>query len=199
MMETLTGYLQTHSIELLGFLFGIIYVVLAIRENPWCWVAGIVNAGLYVWVFFKSRFYGAAGLQGIYLLMSVYGWFFWLGIGKKKEQAAPVVTHTPARGWPLLIALIAGGSVLFGALFSHTDNPIPWWDGITTAMGLVATWMAARKYLENWLVWIVNDTLCTIIYASQGLYPTMALYLVLGIMAVVGYLHWRKNLISRIP
>lgn len=196
MLESLSVYLQTHSIELFGFLFGIIYVVLAIRENPWCWVAGIVNAGLYVWVFFESRFYGASGLQGIYLLMSVYGWLFWLGIGKKREQKAPAVTHTPDRWWPLLIGLIAGGSLLFGFLFSQTDNPIPWWDGTTTAMGLVATWMAARKHLENWLVWIVNDTLCTVIYASQGLYLTMVLYLVLGIMAVVGCFQWRKNLTS---
>ncbi len=196
MTQTIAAYILSHYIELLGFFFGVIYVIMAIRENPWCWIAGIVNVGMYMVVFYQSRLYGAAVLQVIYLAMSVYGLLFWMGIGSKKEKHVPAITHTPPRLWLLLIILMALGSAVLGILLSYTDNSIPYWDGITTAMGLTATWMAARKYLQNWMLWIVNDILCTIIYGSQGLYLTMALYLFLGIMAIVGYLQWRRKLQS---
>jgi nicotinamide mononucleotide transporter len=191
----LLQYLTSNWVELLGFAFGILYVILIIRENVWGWVAGIANVGLYIVIFFGNRIYGAGILQCIYLAMSMYGLYSWLGRGKKSDQKkTPSISRTPIYRWLPILLFIFAGSISGGILLSYSDNPVPYWDGITTALGLAATWMTARKYLENWLVWIVNDIICTLVYASQLMYLTTILYLVLATMAVVGYLQWRKSL-----
>jgi nicotinamide mononucleotide transporter len=194
MADIILQYCTDNYIELLASLFGVIYVILAIRENIWCWIAGIINVSLYIFVFWQSRIYGMMGLQTIYLFMSVYGLVLWAGLIRKKNSRGDLpVTLTPRKtGWILLTFTIFA-ALLAGYLLSFTDNLIPYMDGLTSALGLVATWMTARKYLENWLVWIVNDVICVALYAYMGLWLTMGLYLIFAIMAVVGYYTWRKS------
>jgi nicotinamide mononucleotide transporter len=188
---TFIAYLSENYIELLGFLFGIVYVVLAIRENYWCWLFGMVNVAMYIVVFLQGKLYGMMSLQVIYLGMSVYGLIRWRG---KTGDAGGRVQKIPTR--TLLISLL---SILFLTLLSvwilrFTDNSSPWMDGLITAMGLVATWMTARKYLENWLVWIVNDAICVGFYLYAGLYLTTVLYAIFLTMAVVGYIEWKRKM-----
>ncbi len=188
-------YLATHYIELLGFAFGITYVILAIRENYWCWIAGIVNVIMYIIVFYTSRLYGMMGLQYIYLLMSIYGFLHWAGLWKNKAGRSEVrVSRLPFRLMWVPTGFIVLGTIIIGYILTFTDNEIPFWDGLITAMGMAGTWMATRKILENWLLWIINDVICVIIYAYLGLYPTAIFYLFLAIMAIVGYRQWKKNL-----
>lgn len=195
MATTVINYLIGNSIEILGFLFGIIYVILAIRENFWCWMAGIVNVLMYIIVFYNSAVYGMMGLQIIYLVMSVYGLVVWSGWLKKKgEKAQPPVVTTPITQRWKLIVVVAGLALTIGWVLSFSDNTIPWMDGLTTSLGLAATWMTARKYIESWLVWIVSDLICVGLYAYIGLPLTMVFYIVLFAMAIVGYLQWRKSM-----
>lgn len=194
MAQEILLYLKQNAAELLGFLFGIVYVVLAIQERYWCWIAGILNVVLYALVFLQNHLYGAAILQVIYLGMSVYGLFHWLKPkGTANDGAVLSVTRTSGQTWGWVMIFIVAGTALSGYLLSFTDNAIPWWDGLTTALGLVATWMTARKLLENWLVWIVANLICCIVYAIQGLYPTVIYYFILAIMAWVGYHQWKKS------
>ncbi|MFO7721824.1 MAG: nicotinamide riboside transporter PnuC [Bacteroidales bacterium] len=195
MTETILRYLAAHYIELLASLFGVIYVILAIRENIWCWIAGIVNVSLYIFVFWQSRIYGMMGLQTIYLLMSIYGLILWAGFIRRKNSKGELpVTNMPGRLRWMIFGATLIAALLTGYLLSFTDNQIPYMDGLTSAMGLAATWMTARKYLENWLVWIVNDAICVALYAYMGLWLTMVLYLIFAIMAVVGYFAWKKSM-----
>lgn len=190
-------YIFRNYIELLGFLFGIIYVILAIRENAWCWAAGIVNVAMYIIVFYESKLYGMMTLQIVYLIMSVYGLILWTGMFKKSNKTHKLAIRRPTKKetW-VIFSFIAVGTLVIGILLSSTDNQIPYWDSLVTSFGLAATWMTARKILDNWLVWIVNDVTCVIIYASIGLYLTMAFYILLAIMAVVGYREWKRNMIK---
>jgi nicotinamide mononucleotide transporter len=198
MVTTVFNYLIGNLIEILGFLFGIVYVILAIRENFWCWMAGIVNVLMYIIVFYQSAVYGMMGLQVIYLFMSVYGLVLWSGWLQKKsvKEHRPIVRIEP-RHWWIYLALIAVLAMTIGWFLNFTDNTIPWMDGLTTSMGLVATWMTAKKYIESWLVWIVSDLICVGLYAYIGLTLTMVFYIVLFAMAIVGYFQWRKNIINQ--
>jgi nicotinamide mononucleotide transporter len=179
-------------LEAVGVAFGILYAVLAIRENPWCWPAGMVSVAIYAAVFAHARIYGAAGLQVLYLGFSVYGWHAWRHGGQGGGRL--VVTRTPA-GWRLgLAAASALGAAALGLLFARfTDDAVPFLDGATTAASLAAQWMATRKWLENWLVWIAVDVVYVGMYLAQGLRGTALLYLVFLGMATIGYREWRAS------
>jgi nicotinamide mononucleotide transporter len=185
----LTGY---GLAEAAGAVLGVIYVLLAIRENAWCWPIGLANAALFAAVFFHARLYGAAALQGVYVVLSVYGWHEWRR-GGAGESPLPV-SRTPAR-WGVVLALLgAAGSVGFGLFLARTNAALPFTDASTTAFSLVAQWMATRKWLENWLVWIAVDAVYLVMYLSQQLYATTALYAVFLVMAVFGFRQWRTSL-----
>jgi nicotinamide mononucleotide transporter len=155
---------------------------------------GVVTSALYIYVFFVSKFYADMGLQVYYLLISFYGWYLWVrGAGPREASALPVSRLT----YPLGV-LLAGVSVvifvfLAWLLKEFTDSPLPWWDAFTTALSVVATWMLARKILEQWLVWIVVNAVSLGLYIYKGLYPTSILFFFYTTMAVVGYLQWRKS------
>ena len=177
--------------ELAGVVFGILYVLLAIRERVWCWPAGLANALLFLVVFFHARLYGASFLQGVYLLLSIYGWRQWLRGGKDGGRLA--VSRTPAAWAVGLGAAVVVASAGFGIYLRYrTDAALPFTDAATTATSLAAQWMTTRKWLESWLVWIAVDLVYVVMYVSQALYPTAGLYLVFLVLAGFGYGEWRK-------
>ncbi len=182
--------------EAAGAVLGVLYVWLAIRENAWCWPAGLVNAGLFLAVFFHARLYGAAALQGVYVVLSLYGWREWLRGGEGQGPLA--VSRTPSR-WALGLGLAGVAASLGFGLFLKlkTDAALPWTDAATTSWSLVAQWMTTRKWLESWLVWIAVDAVYVVMYSSQRLYPTTGLYLVFLVMAVLGYKEWRTSATAR--
>jgi len=179
-------------LEAVGVAFGIAYAVLAIRENAWCWPAGMVSVALYAAVFGHARIYGAAGLQVLYLAFSVYGWHAWRHGGRGGGRLS--VSRTPPR-WAagLAVGSVACAAVL-GLLFArYTDDALPFLDGATTAVSLAAQWMATRKWLESWLLWIAVDVAYVGMYLTQGLHGTAVLYLVFMTMATIGYREWRAS------
>jgi nicotinamide mononucleotide transporter len=167
------------AVEVAGVVFGVLYVLLAIRENPWCWPVGIANAALFLVVCASARIYGAAGLQAVYVMVSVYGWYEWLHGGAGHGRLA--VSRTPGRWAAGLAVFGVAGSVALGL-------------AAVTAFSLVAQWMATRKWLENWLVWIVLNVANVAICVSQRLYPMSALYAVFLVLAVFGYREWRSSM-----
>jgi nicotinamide mononucleotide transporter len=133
-------------------------------------------------------------LQGVYLLLSIYGWQQWLRGGAGETPLA--VSRTPPRWAVALAAAGLAGSVGLGLYLARTDAALPYTDAATTAASLVAQWMATRKWLENWLVWIGVDLVYVAMYASQRLYWTTALYAVFLVMAVLGFREWSGSLRS---
>lgn len=179
-------------LEAVGVAFGIAYVVLAIRENAWCWPVGMLSVAVYAAVFAHARLYGTAALQVLYLGFSIYGWHEWRHGGAGGGRLA--VSRTP-RAWAFGLALASLiGAVALGLFFARrTDDAMPYLDGATTSASLAAQWMATRKWLENWLIWIAVDLAYVAMYVEQGLRGTAVLYLVFLGMAVIGFREWRAS------
>jgi len=171
-------------------------VVFAIRQSAWCWPSGIVSAAAYVVVFQQARLPGQAALQALLGLVCVYGWWSW----RRGGDASPALAVSRARRAVLLaaLALTAVACVGIGLLLRHsTESVAPFVDGGLVAASLAAQGMAARKWIENWLVWIAVNVVSVGLYLSQGLLPTCGLYLLYLVMAFVGYRAWSRSLVRQ--
>ena len=185
-------------LEALAVVFSLAYVVLAIYQNVLCWPTGLVGAGLTFLVFLDARLYGATALQGVYMALMIYGWYEWRHGGEEGGRLA--VTRTPTR-WRHMLGL-AGTmfAVALGLFLKYqTDAALPFWDAGTTSFSLVAQFMTTRKWIENWLVWIVVDGVYVGMFVSQGLFLMAALYLALIVFAAAGFLEWRRSLRGEHP
>jgi len=195
MLQQVLSWILDNYIELLGAIFGLLYIILSIRQNIWCWPVGLITSALYIYVFYITKFYADMGLQVYYLVVSIYGWYFWLFGGKSKKTDDLKISSVK---FNLSIYLVIATVVLFGIiayiLVNYTDSEIPYWDAFTTAGSFIATWMLARKIIEHWLVWIIIDAVSLGLYIYKGLYATVILFAVYTVLAVTGYIEWKKEL-----
>ena len=180
-------------LELVGVLTGILAVWLTTRQRILCWPIGIVSVALFVIVFYRARLYGAMGLQAIYIGLAAYGWYAWLHGGEGHGRLE--VSRVPRR---VLLVLAAAGTVatigLGLGLGRWTDAALPFLDAGTTSFSLVAQWMQTRKWIENWIVWMVVDVVYVGINLSQGLHLTAGLYAVYFGLAIIGLRDWRRSM-----
>jgi len=195
MLQSITEWLLSNRIELLGAILGILYVVLSIKQNIFTWPTGILTSALYIFVFFKSALYASMGLQVYYVFISIYGWYFWLrGKNTNNKSQAPVQNINKQ----LLLKIGAVTMMIFGfilfILVNYSDSDVPYLDSLTTTLSITATWMMARKYIEHWIIWIFVDIVSTGLYIYKNLWPTVALFLVYTVMTFIGYVEWKKDL-----
>ncbi len=197
MIEIFGEWLLNNKVELLGAILGILYIFFSIRQNIFTWPIGLITSILYVWVFFQAKLYADMGLQLYYVVISIYGWYFWLQ-GKKEVQNHKVrVKSTSLRLWlKLAITSFVLYAIILYTLQNFTDSDVPYMDSITTSLSIVATWMLARKYLEHWLIWIFVDAFSVGLYIHKNLWATAVLFLVYTFMAVLGFIEWRKDVIT---
>ena len=179
------------GLEWVAVAFGVVSVWLTVRQNPWCWPLGMINVTLFAVLFWRERLYADAGLQLVYVAVCAYGWWAWVRGG---PGAGPLrVSRVPRR--PSLLLLAAGvllAAVLGLTLKRATDAALPLWDASTTAFSLVAQWMQARKWLENWILWIVVDVAYVGMYLTKGLHLTAGLYAAFVVLAVLGLREWTR-------
>jgi nicotinamide mononucleotide transporter len=183
-------------LETAGVLFGVLYLVLAIRENLWCWTAAFLASVLSVVVFFEVRLYSEAGLNVFYAAMAIYGWYQWRFGRTRGANAEPGLRITT---WPWRAHVLAiAGSVLLslgvGAVMSgYTAAAFPYLDAFVTVSSVVTTYMVARKILENWLYWLVIDSLSLYLYVARELYGYAALFALYLVLVVLGWLRWHRD------
>jgi nicotinamide mononucleotide transporter len=216
-----SSWLSNNYIEIFGAVTGIIYVFLEIRQTIWLWPVGIITSAVYIWVFFTSKFYADMSLQGYYLVISCLGWYWWAkgagqgaqGTGQKDEEERGRMgeRETGRRGEgeknDLQVTrlklktgvVLAGVFVLLYALMwlvltRLTDSPVPVRDSFITSLSIIATWMLARKIYEHWYLWIVVNFVSAVLFITRGLYPTVILYVVYGIMSFAGLVEWKKTI-----
>ena len=197
----ITVWLRNNYIEVFGAVTGIIYVFLEIRQNIWLWPLGIVTSAVYIWVFFTSKFYADMSLQVYYLAISILGWYWWarggrMGEGENGRKGDELaVTHLTIRiGLILLSVFIFLFIATWYVLMEMTDSPVPAWDAFITSLSVVATWLLARKIYEHWYLWIVVNSVSAVIFFARGLYPTVILYIIYGLMSFVGLVEWKKGM-----
>ena len=178
-------------LEVAGAVIGLVYLWLEYRASVWLWAAGIVMPAIYILIYAKSGFYADMGINIYYLLAGIYGWAVWLRRGENGEELP--ISHTPRRLIaPLSLLGIACWGVILFILLRYTDSTVAFGDSFTTAASIVALYMLARKYAEQWIVWIVIDVVCCWLYLSKGLYPTAILYGLYSLLAIFGYRKWLK-------
>lgn len=184
---------MSDPLEIAAALFGVISVTLFVRQNVWAWPTGVVNVGLYTLVFYRAKLYADMGLQVVYVVVSLYGWYQWLHPGQGREEL-PVTRVSPREGILLGLATGAGGWFMAHTLATHTDAALPYWDSATVAMSLCAQWLLTRKKIENWALWIVADVVMVGIYLAKALVLTAGLYVVFTVLAVLGLRSWARSL-----
>ena len=182
----------TSPLEILGFLTGAICVYLNTRQNVLGWFFGIINAVLYFSVFWQARLYADMGLQGYYFITSIYGWWIWKYGGKSHDGIA--VSKTPRRLYVIFGLIFVLVTLSWGYLLErYTNASLTYIDSALTIASLIAQWMMARKYLENWIIWIVADTIYVGMYFYKDLHLTAILYMVFLALAAMGYLQWKRD------
>lgn len=178
------------ALEIIATGLALAYLVLAIREQRACFIAGAVSALLYLWIFWQVQLYMESGLQVFYVLMSGYGWLHWR---TSRQTDLPITSWAP-RQHLTAIAAIALATVLIGLwLGSNTNAALPFADTFTTVAALVTTWMVTQKVLENWLYWVVIDVVATVMYVDRGLLLTALLFALYTVLAIAGYLQWQRH------
>lgn len=195
------NWLSQNYIEILGAVTGLIYLYFSVNKIIWLWPFGIITSVLYTLVFFNARLFADMSLQVYYFFISIYGWYYWLkgngrsgaGVQSQEKHELPVRRITPKILY-ISILIIIFLTVLSGYfLHNFTGSSLPYWDAFTTSASVVATWMLARKLLENWLFWIIIDLVSMGMYIYKGLYPTSVLFLIYSLIAILGYLNWKKD------
>ena len=180
------------TLEWIAALAGAVSVYLSARENIWSWPTGIVNVGLYIIVFRGAGLYSDMGLQVVYLVLSIYGWYEWLYGGRDRTQLT--VSRATTREWALTVPLAVA---FWLALARYTATlpgvALPYMDACLTTISLVAQWMMTRKILENWILWIIADIVYVPMYVYKSLYVTAALYTVFLVLAIMGLVEWRRS------
>jgi nicotinamide mononucleotide transporter len=178
--------------EIIAVVMAIAYLVLAIRQNIWCWVCAAVSTAIYVYLFFGARLYMEAVLNAFYFGMAAYGWIVWRS-GSSESESLPVSVWSPRTHAIALVAITTAAALTGFLLHRFTDAALPYLDSLTTYSAIWATFLVARKVLENWWYWLVIDTASVEIYWSRDLQLTSLLFVFYVILIPFGLFAWRRS------
>ena len=178
-------------LEILGTIVGLVYLYLEYKADIWLWLASIIMPAIYLVVFYDAGLYADTAINIYYLVVAIYGWFSWkYGSGKSSELA---ISNISPRQIVAMVGLYAVMQVAISLALLHlTDSDVPWFNGLTSALSIVGMWMLARKWIEQWIVWIVVDILSAGLYCHKGLYLTAILYALYAVIAIFGYRKWKQ-------
>ncbi|MBQ6581228.1 MAG: nicotinamide mononucleotide transporter [Alistipes sp.] len=183
-------------VEILGTVVGLLYLWLEYRASIYLWVASVVMPAIYLFVYYDAGLYADFGINLYYLIIAIYGWAAWrygFSLSKGRQDQELEISDTPARLWLSLSALT---TLLLAAiawiLIRFTDSTVPYADAFTTALSVVGMWLLARKYIEQWWVWLVVDVASVALYIYKDLHFTAVLYALYAVVAIFGYRKWKE-------
>tara|TARA_B100001769_G_scaffold119229_1_gene92960 strand:- start:746 stop:1333 length:588 start_codon:yes stop_codon:yes gene_type:complete len=177
--------------EIFAVLFAIIYLLLAVKQDVRCWYAAILSSSLYFFIMLSAKLYMEAYLQIFYILMAVYGWLQWNKVNINKTKF--IVRTWSIKQHVIVISMILMFAYISGSLLNiYTKAALPFIDAFTTWGAIVATYMVAKKLLENWIYWFVIDSISILLFLSRELYLTSILFFVYLIIIYFGYRSWTK-------
>ena len=190
----LEAWQQTSGWELIAVLFAILYIIFAMRESILCWPSALVSTGIYTVLFFNVNLWMESALQVYYIIMAFYGWYAWRHHTDSKEDLA--ISVWSFRQHIMAISAILVITSVSAWLLKNTSADYPWLDSFTTWSAVLTTWMVARKVLENWLYWIVINSISIYLYLNKGLYVTSLLFGLYIILSISGYQIWKKHFLE---
>jgi nicotinamide mononucleotide transporter len=180
-------------LEIAAFVLSIACVACNIAELHWGWPLAIISSLLYVWLFYASKLYGDGSLQVFFALTGAWGWAQWL-IGKRDNKPLFIAKLTRLQVLWSIAAWLAAWGLLGVFLKRFTDTDVPWFDAFPTAGSVLGTVLLARKYIENWPVWVGVNVVSVALFVYKHLYLTAILYVIFIAMAVWGWRAWQGKL-----
>jgi nicotinamide mononucleotide transporter len=187
------AFYATSITEWLIFITAILYVILAAIENVWCWLFGIISSALSVYLCYSGKLFLESGLSVFYVVIGVYGWYEWL-YGSKEKTEITITSYTFKKNFLLILTGLLIW-IPFGFIAQKfSTQAMPYLDAFITAFSIVATWMTAKKIIENWLYWIIIDASAVFLYSYRGFYLIGLLYIIYTILAAAGYFSWKRKL-----
>ena len=179
------------TIELIGALIGLVYIVLEYRASWWLWIAGMVMSLFYIYIYAKVNCYAWALTYLYYLGANIYGIIVWKR--NSAENSYSGISNLPKKYYPKLAAIVVLVTVFtFFILQRYTDTLIPVSESFSTALSVVAMWLLAKKYLQHWVLWMVVNAIYAIGNWWLGLYFSAILFAVFFVVSVLGLVRWRK-------
>jgi len=190
--ELSSAWAATSNIEVVAVVFGLFYIILAAKENIWCWPAAFIGTGTSIYLFWDGNLYMESALNVYYLVMAIFGWWQWQY--GSRENSKLEIGSLLVKDHISIILLIAVLTLISGYLLSNnTDAALPYLDSFTTWAAVITTWMVARKILENWLYWIVINIASIYLYSERGFLLYAVLFALYVAIAIFGYRQWRYN------
>jgi len=183
-------------LEVTAVVFAMAYLLLAVRENVWCWLFAFLSTAIYTVLFWDVSLLMESALNVYYMAMAIYGWYQWTRGGTNGDELphALAVHSMSGSQHARVIVAIAILSIVSGYLLTENSTAAwPYIDSFTTWSSVITTYLVARKYLQNWLYWIVIDTVSVPLYIDRGLSLTALLFVAYVVIAVVGYFKWREH------
>ena len=179
------------ALEAIAFLLGVANVTLLVRRSIWNYPFGIVMVLLYAGIFYDAKLYSDALLQLFFFVVQLYGWWHWLRV---RAEAGEILVETLTNRVRFLLAVASAFAILGWGTMMHrfTDASYPYWDASAAILSVVAQILLARRYIENWHLWILVDLLSIGLYAAKGLWPTMILYAIFLILSAWGLFEWLR-------
>ncbi len=179
------------SWEILAVIFGIAYVLLAAKESLWTWLFAFLSTIIYTLLFWEGALVSSSLLNFYYMLMAVYGFILWRGAGEKGEELEITQWSMQKNVFTIVSGIVI--AILLAYLSdTYTEAKFAYLDTFVLVFSVIATWMLAHKVLENWLYWMVIDSMAIILYWKSGYLATIVLFTLYIILAVYAYMSWRK-------
>ncbi len=200
----LINWVFVNHYQIITTLSGLVYLYFSVKQKIWLWPIGIITSVYSVLVFYQSQLYADMSLNVYYIIVSIYGWWHWLFCKDNTSHTSTKISVLTIKDWLKYLTVVVLLTLLFAYLLKNlpqkiglTPSSIPWWDAFLTSGSIVATWMLARKILEQWLWWVVIDALSMGVFIYKGLYLISALFLVYSVMAVIGYRSWKNDYLKQ--
>lgn len=195
----MNDFLIEHWLDITTTLLGLAYILLEYKASIWLWLVGFAMQALDIILYYDKGLYADCGMEFYYIAMTVYGFTIWKFGHKdnlKNSKDLPVTHFKKSLILPWAIGTFAIWGTIYWFLITYTDSRVPLADSFTTALSFVGIWALARKYLEQWLIWIAVDIVTCILYFYKDIPFKASLYGLYVIIAVLGYIKWRKMMIS---
>lgn len=180
-------------LSVIALLTGTLGVWLTIRQTIWCWPFALISVVTSIVEFYRERLFGDMALQVFYFFAGVYGWIYW----NKKKEGSFMVRHIEWRFIPVYLGLTLLQSLVYYYLLIYFKGDRPFLDAVLTACSLTTTYMMTKKYVENWLIWVVIDATYVLLYVLKDMWMFALLNFIFTIIAFYGWLKWRKEVSSR--
>lgn len=196
-MESFFGHLlqeikATQTLEWVAALFGVISVLFAQRNHILLYPSGLISTAVYayLWSRREAALYAEALLNLYYFVMTLYGWWYWQKGKSEKETLEISVCAT--KDWWIVIAIVSLLWIIFYVLLLQTNSTVPIWDSFVSASACAGMWLLAKRKVENWLLLNLSNLVAIPLFIYKGYYVTTGLTIILFVVAIFGYFHWRK-------